>query len=116
MKCLVVYNTKTGEIYNIVYNEEKIPEGLENNSMILDIPSGCNLMSLDVSEDPPKPNYNYWPAIDLESVKDIVKDAMTEVGNVRDALDNKSETQDTDLMLEAIVDLTADICNLELGG
>ena len=116
MQACVIYNPKSGDVYNIIYGMEEIPEGFEGTAMILDIPEGCNLMSLDISEEPPKPNYNYWPAIDLESVKQKVSDNKKMIDDAFDEIGTKSDNDTADLIIEEMVNLTADICNLELGG
>lgn len=116
MQSCVIYNPKTGDVYNIIYNMDTIPEGLEDTAMILDIPNGCNLVSLDVKEQPPKPKYTYWPAIDLESVKQSVSDNKTAINRAADLLNSKADTSLTDILLESLVDLTYDICSLQLEG
>ena len=116
MQCCVIYNKKSGEIYNIIYNSTEIPEGFEDTSMILDIPEGCNLMSLDVSEDTPKPNYNYWPAIDLDSVRAQVKNNSTEIQTVYDVVNQKTDTNFTDTIVEELISIDSSVCLMEIGG
>lgn len=79
MKTIVIHD-RDGIIYNVIYGatDADIPKDVPY--VWLDIPNGCTLKDLDMSTEPPTPVYDYWPAIDLESVKNRVKTVEKTVG------------------------------------
>lgn len=63
MKALVIYDV-TGRIWNIIYGQEELPQGL--TCMFVDIPDGAILQSIDVTNpDDPQPVFSYLPESDI---------------------------------------------------
>ena len=71
MKALVIYDA-TGHIWNIIYGEETIPQGLP--CMWVDIPDGAVLNRIDVTDpDNPQPVFTYLPESDIGRLQAQVK-------------------------------------------
>ncbi len=63
MKALIIYDL-TGRIWNILYGEEAVPQGLP--AMFADIPDGARLERVDVTDpENPKPVFSYLPESDI---------------------------------------------------
>lgn len=63
MRALVIYDT-TGRIWNIVYGQEEVPQGL--TCMWVDIPDGGVLERIDVTDpENPQPVFSYLPESDI---------------------------------------------------
>lgn len=83
MKTLVIYDS-TGRIWNIVYGEETIPEGLEKSALIVDIPSDMRILSVDLT-DPSNPK----PVLDAQP--------DTQIGRLQNQVDKNKESVDEDI-------------------
>ena len=63
MKALIIYDL-TGRIWNILYGEEAVPQGLP--AMFADIPEGARLERIDVTDlEHPEPVFSYLPESDI---------------------------------------------------
>ena len=72
MKALVIYDL-TGRIWNIIYCEEAVPQGL--TSMWVDIPDGAQLERIDLKNpEEPKAIFSYLPESDIGKLQKEVKD------------------------------------------
>lgn len=72
MKALVIYDL-TGRIWNIIYGEEAVPQGL--TSMWVDIPDGAQLERIDLKNpEEPKAIFSYLPESDIGKLQKEVKD------------------------------------------
>ncbi|WP_419032415.1 hypothetical protein [Dysgonomonas gadei] len=71
MKALVIYDL-TGRIWNIIYGEEAIPQGL--TCMWVDIPEGAQLQRIDLTNsEEPKPVFTYLPESDIGRIQEQVR-------------------------------------------
>lgn len=71
MKALVIYDL-TGRIWNIVYGEEIIPQGL--TCMWVDIPEGAQLERIDLTDPKePKAVFLHLPESDIGKLQKEVK-------------------------------------------
>lgn len=71
MKALVIYDS-TGRIWNIVYGEEMVPQGL--TCMFVDVPEGAQLDKIDITNpEEPKPVFTYLPESDIGKLQEKVK-------------------------------------------
>lgn len=76
MKALVIYDL-TGRIWNIIYGEETVPQGL--TSMWVDIPEGAQLERIDLKNpDEPKVIFSYLPESDIGKLQKEVKDLQVQ--------------------------------------
>lgn len=72
MKALVIYDL-TGRIWNIIYGEETVPQGLP--SMWIDIPDGAQLERIDLTDPKePKAVFFYLPESDIGRLEKEVKE------------------------------------------
>lgn len=76
MKALVIYDL-TGRIWNIIYGEEAVPQGL--TSMWVDIPEGAQLERIDLKNpEEPKAIFSYMPESDIGKLQKEVKDLQVQ--------------------------------------
>lgn len=76
MKALVIYDL-TGRIWNIIYGEESVPQGL--TSMWVDIPEGAQLERIDLKNpEEPKAIFSYMPESDIGKLQKEVKDLQVQ--------------------------------------
>lgn len=76
MKALVIYDL-TGRIWNIIYGEETVPQGL--TSMWVDIPEGARLERIDLKNpDEPKAIFSYLPESDIGRLQKEVKNLQVQ--------------------------------------
>lgn len=76
MKALVIYDL-TGRIWNIIYGEETVPQGL--TCMWVDIPEGAQLERIDLKNpEEPKAIFLYLPESDIGKLQKEVKDLQVE--------------------------------------
>ena len=100
MKALVIYDS-TGRIWNIVYGEEVIPEGLEKSALIVEIPSDMRILSIDLTDPSnPKPVFDAQPD--------------TQIGRLQDQVDKNKESVDGDITDLQIA--LAELYELVVGG
>lgn len=80
MKALVIYDS-TGRIWNIIYGEETVPQGL--TCMWVDIPDGAQLERIDVTNpDDPHPVFNYLPDSDIGKLQKQMEYVKTRLDKV----------------------------------
>lgn len=74
MKAIVIYDSVTGYVYNIIYGDEQpTPQGIP--WMWVDIPDGAILKHIDVTDqDNPKPVFDYLPDSDIGRLQHQVAD------------------------------------------
>jgi hypothetical protein len=85
MKALVIYDL-TGRIWNIIYGEETVPQGL--TCMWVDIPEGAQIQRVDVTDpDDPKAVFTYLPESDISKLQDKVKEQTEEIKSLRATVD-----------------------------
>lgn len=85
MKALVIYDL-TGRIWNIIYGEETVPQGL--TCMWVDIPEGAQIQRVDVTNpDDPKAVFTYLPESDISKLQDKVKEQAEEIKSLRATVD-----------------------------
>lgn len=95
MKALVIYDS-TGRIWNIIYGEETVPQGL--TAMFVDIPDGAILDRIDVTDpENPKPVFSYLPESDIGRLQKQVADLETQLTETQLAL---CEQYEANLALE----------------
>lgn len=76
MKALVIYDL-TGRIWNIIYGEGAVPQGL--TSMWVDIPEGAQLERIDLKNpEEPKAIFSYMPESDIGKLQKEVKDLQVQ--------------------------------------
>ena len=72
MKALVIYDL-SGRIWNIIYGEEIVPQGLP--SIWVDIPDGAQLKCIDLTApEEPKAIFLYLPESDIGKLQKEVKE------------------------------------------
>lgn len=72
MKALVIYDL-SGRIWNIIYGEEIVPQGLP--SIWVDIPDGAQLKCIDLTDpEEPKAIFLYLPESDIGKLQKEVKE------------------------------------------
>lgn len=80
MKALVIYDN-TGRIWNILYGEEKIPQGLP--AIFVDIPDGAILEKIDTTDsENPKPVFSYLPESDIGKIQKQILTLTTRLDEV----------------------------------
>lgn len=80
MKALVIYDT-TGRIWNIIYGQEELPQGL--TCMWVDIPDGAVLQSIDVTNpDDPQPVFSYLPESDIGKLQKQMSDVEVRLDEI----------------------------------
>ena len=85
MKALIIYDL-TGRIWNIIYGEETVPQGL--TCMWVDIPEGAQIQRVDVTDpDDPKAVFTYLPESDISKLQDKVKEQAEEIKSLRATVD-----------------------------
>lgn len=66
MQTLIIYDS-TGMIWNITYGQYALPEGL--TAIIMDVPEGSQVQSIDVSGETPKLVFASLPENDIQAMK-----------------------------------------------
>lgn len=85
MKALIIYDL-TGRIWNIIYGEETVPQGL--TCMWVDIPEGAQIQRVDVTNpDDPRAVFTYLPESDIGKLQDKVKEQAEEIKSLRATVD-----------------------------
>lgn len=85
MKALVIYDL-TGRIWNIIYGEETVPQGL--TCMWVDIPEGAQMQRVDVTNpEDPKAVFTYLPESDIGKLQDKVISQAEEIKSLRATVD-----------------------------
>lgn len=85
MKALIIYDL-TGRIWNIIYGEETVPQGL--TCMWVDIPEGAQIQRVDVTNpDDPRVVFTYLPESDISKLQDKVKEQAEEIKSLRATVD-----------------------------
>lgn len=85
MKALVIYDL-SGRIWNIIYGEETVPQGL--TCMWVDIPEGAQIQRVDVTNpDDPKAVFTYLPESDISKLQEKVKEQAEEIKSLRATVD-----------------------------
>ena len=89
MRALVIYDL-TGRVWQIIYGEEKVPQGLP--AVFVDIPEGAQLERMDVT-DPgnPKPVFHYLPETDIGRLQTQVEELEGELTDTQLALAEQYE-------------------------
>ena len=89
MKALVIYDL-TGRVWQIIYGEEEVPQGL--TAAFVDIPEGAQLERMDVT-DPgnPKPVLHYLPETDIGRLQKQVEELEGELTDTQLALAEQYE-------------------------
>lgn len=76
MKALVIYDL-TGRIWNIIYGEDTVPQGL--TCMWVDIPEGAQIQRIDITDpDNPKAVFLYLPESDIGKIQKEVEALRTQ--------------------------------------
>lgn len=89
MRALVIYDL-TGRIWQIIYGEEEVPQGLP--AAFVDIPEGAQLERMDVTDpENPKPVFNYLPETDIGRIQKKVADLEEELTDTQLALAEQYE-------------------------
>lgn len=89
MRALVIYDL-TGRVWQIIYGEEKVPQGLP--AVFVDIPEGAQLERMDVTDQGnPKPVFHYLPETDIGKLQKKVEDLEGELTNTQLALAEQYE-------------------------
>lgn len=89
MRALVIYDL-TGRVWQIIYGEEKVPQGLP--AIFVDIPEGAQLERMDVTDPKnPKPVFNYLPETDIGRIQKKVADLEEELTDTQLALAEQYE-------------------------
>lgn len=109
MKSVIIYDA-SGAVHNVLYGETEQPEGVL--SVVADIPNGCTVKRVDTAKEPPEPVYNYWPAIDLDSIR---ADLMQLSKKTEERFKNCATNEDVNEIMEYTVDLDYNMSMLQLG-
>lgn len=95
MRALVIYDS-TGRIWNIIYGEETVPQGL--TAMFVDIPDGAVLNHIDVTNPAnPQPVFDYLPESDIGRLQKQVAELEAQLTETQLAL---CEQYEANLALE----------------
>lgn len=89
MQTLIIYDN-TGMIWNITYGQYVLPEGL--TAIIMDVPEGSQVQSIDVSGETPKLVFASLPENDIMQMKAEMNYLRTENMMMSTALTFVSET------------------------
>ena len=90
MRALVIYDT-TGRIWNIVYGQSEIPQGL--TCMWVDIPDGAVLERIDVTDpENPKAVFSYLPESDIGRLQKKTTELDNQLTDAYLALTEQYET------------------------
>ena len=81
-KALIIYDN-TGFIYNITYNTDKVELPILS-SMIIDVPEGKNINSIDVSTN--TPIYDDIPQTEMADIKNSVDVMNSRIDNIMNML------------------------------
>lgn len=94
MRALVIYDL-SGRIWNIVYGSDEAPEGLLY--LWVDIPSGANLMSIDVSDvSNPQPVFSYVDEnTDIKQLQDKILDLEKNFSEMKSTIATTVEKVDS---------------------
>lgn len=89
MQTLIIHD-KTGMIWNITYGQYVLPEGL--TAVLMDVPEGSQIQSIDVSGDKPKLVFAALPENDIQAMKAEMNALRTENAFMSTALTFAAET------------------------
>lgn len=89
MQTLIIYDN-TGMIWNITYGQYVLPEGL--TAIIMDVPEGSQVQSIDVSGETPKLVFASLPENDIVAMKAEMNHLRTENAFMSTALTFAAET------------------------
>lgn len=89
MQTLIIYD-KTGMIWNITYGQYVLPEGL--TAVLMDVPEGSQVQSIDVSGEIPKLVFAALPENDIQAMKAEMNHLRTENAFMNTALTFAAET------------------------
>lgn len=107
MKALVIYDS-TGYIWNIVYGEESVPEGLEKSAMIVEIPTDERLLSIDVSDvNNPTPVFDAQPDTQIDRLAKLIDTVQSEASDTaKTATQNTSDITDMQVAIAELYEAT----------
>lgn len=83
-KALIIYDN-TGFIYNITYGTDKTELPILS-SMIIDVPDGKNINSIDVSQETPTPIYDDIPSTEMADIKNSVDRMNSRIDSIMSML------------------------------